>query len=172
MALDSGKFTAEQVRLPDFLERQTIRDFGPGDYGLFEEGAFIVKEDGTCWLDGKADIQDTQLYGEKYIKVICLYEGLVVDLASGYNHSDHFLRLGCGPVPTREKEMSEYQYLDGELLPVIALITNEEELLILDSAYKEATGQHYLSKRNRKLAKSLIQEVKVKSPSSQAMTDK
>ena len=150
MALENGKFTSEQVVLPEYLARITLDELNPGEKVLVDEGAFIIDDNLLCWIDGRAEVKSQQDYGQKYVKVVRLFEGFVVDLMSLYLKSEYFARGDRGPVPTRDAEMKQYQYETDSLRPVVAVISTKEELLQLDEYYIEQFGGKYINKKTRR----------------------
>jgi hypothetical protein len=149
MALENGKFTCEQVNLPEFLERHQVEDLVPGAIAFIESDAFIVTEDSKCWIDGKAEIQALE-YGKTYIHVIQLEEGLVVELVTPYSKPTDFLQMGHGKKMNAQQEMTGYAFDIENLIPVVAVITNEEHLLALDKTYKKQNGYRLLKDGFRK----------------------
>lgn len=152
MTLENGRFTTEQVALPEFLERRTVSDLTPGATGYIDADALIVREDYKCWLDGLAEMKTEQEFGREYVRIVCFDTGLVVDLASNYHKRGSFFRENSGPLANEAKKMMQYEYDEANLRPIIGIIVSEADLLKLDQAYKEMTGMHYLGKKARKRA--------------------
>lgn len=158
MTVENGAFNGEQARLPEFLECPQLLDSVPGSAGYVQEAALFVDEEGKCWLNGLAHRIDELEFGHNYVKFVHLDEGLVIDQFSNPLAPKNYRKSSFLDYEQRLNEIHTELHTDkidqAELLPVIAVITSPSHALLLDKAFKQLTGQHYLAKAFRREMKS------------------
>lgn len=137
MSLEDKCLTPDQAILPEHLSFNSTKDneldkMDVGGYAIINAHAMWVDDDGLCWLEGSYPMhikQSEEYPSTERIGVIRFFEGYVVDMVTPKKP------------PKRIDKWTPDQILDkfGEIVPnpVIAIITNSEELDKVKQIYEQ-----------------------------------
>lgn len=154
MGMENGKFTSEHVKIPEHLERLSINDMVPGTLAYVPDTALFVDESGLCWLNGLAHHASELEVGANYLKVVCLDQGYVLDQYTNthapssyrkFSFEEYKIHLENTPTDFNTDLVDETAFI-----PIIGIIVSPAQALQLNAAFKNLTGNHYLTKQRRK----------------------
>lgn len=152
MVKEDGRYTPEQVRLPEFLEAPTIDSMLTGSIAYISEEAVIVDDELRCWVDGNATFRTQVDTLDTDLTLIRINEGFIIDVSGLPHKKGLFKPLSNGEVVSDTSVAA---------LPVAGFVVNEKDLLEFDTQYREQTGQKYIPKSRRKEIKKALKKVRL-----------
>lgn len=138
---ENGKLDRRQAKLPERYEQPTLEHAIPGSAHWIDIHAIWIDEETKIWVHKSAPLSENNSGNdfpiEKYIRVIVVNEGLLVDFTSAKegDGSDYLFT----PMSMQDY-VEDGDLLVGEFLPCIGAITNTSELDLVKKIFKKDYG--------------------------------